>query len=57
VVRTGTDERYVREWLEQQAASGILEVEYADADTGAGPGTRHYALPAGHERFSWTVTA
>jgi hypothetical protein len=24
---TGTDERYAREWLEQQAASGILEVD------------------------------
>ena len=25
--RTGTAERYVREWLEQQAVTGILEVE------------------------------
>lgn len=24
---TGTDERYVREWLEHQAVTGILEVE------------------------------
>ena len=27
--RTGTDERYVREWLEQQAVSGILTVDDA----------------------------
>ena len=26
-VRTGTDERYIREWLEQQAVAGILAVE------------------------------
>ena len=26
-VRSGTNERYVREWLEQQTVSGILEVE------------------------------
>ncbi len=26
-VRTGTDERYVREWLEQQAVGGLLEVD------------------------------
>lgn len=25
--RTGTDARYVREWLEQQAVSGILDVD------------------------------
>jgi SAM-dependent methyltransferase len=43
--RTGTDERYVREWLEQQAASGILEVD----DVGATPEARRYALPAGHD--------
>ena len=24
---TGTEERYVREWLEQQAVAGILEVD------------------------------
>jgi hypothetical protein len=29
---TGTHERYVREWLEQQAAGGILGVDDADAD-------------------------
>jgi hypothetical protein len=29
---TGTHERYVREWLEQQAAGGILGVDDAHAD-------------------------
>jgi SAM-dependent methyltransferase len=43
--RTGTNERYVREWLEQQAASGILEVD----DAGAEAGQRRYSLPAGHD--------
>ena len=36
----GLSERYVREWLEQQAASGILDVEL-DA--------RRYTLPPGHD--------
>src|SRR5713226_10226677 len=31
--RTGTAERYVREWLEHHAASGLLEVD----DPAAGP--------------------
>jgi 2-polyprenyl-3-methyl-5-hydroxy-6-metoxy-1,4-benzoquinol methylase len=39
--RTGTDERYVREWLEHQAVTGILSLA-EDADA------RRYALPAGH---------
>lgn len=43
--RTGTDERYVREWLEQQAASGIIEVDDVDAT----PEARLYSLPAGHD--------
>jgi 2-polyprenyl-3-methyl-5-hydroxy-6-metoxy-1,4-benzoquinol methylase len=43
--RTGTNERYVREWLEQQAASGILEVD----DPAADAGRRRYSLPAGHD--------
>jgi SAM-dependent methyltransferase len=52
--RTGTGERYAREWLEQQAASGILAVE----DPAAGPTLvadpadaareRRYALTAAH---------
>lgn len=34
--RAGTNERYVREWLEQQAAAGLLEVEpRASAASGA----------------------
>jgi 2-polyprenyl-3-methyl-5-hydroxy-6-metoxy-1,4-benzoquinol methylase len=42
--RTGTAERYVREWLEQQAVAGFLSVEDADAE----PAERRYALPAAH---------
>ena len=38
---TGTHERYVREWLEQQAVTGILEVE--------GKEDRRYRIPDGHE--------
>lgn len=41
---TSTDERYVREWLEQQAVSAILDVD----DTAAEPGARRYALSSGH---------
>jgi SAM-dependent methyltransferase len=41
---TATAERYVREWLEQQAVAGILSV----ADPDAAPGARRYGLPAGH---------
>ena len=41
----GLSERYVREWLEQQAASAILEVDDAHADAGA----RRYTLPPGHD--------
>jgi hypothetical protein len=39
--RTGTTERYVREWLEHHAASGLLEVD----DPAAGPLARRYRLP------------
>ena len=42
--RTGAVERYVREWLEQQAVTDILEVN----DPAAGAGARRYALPAAH---------
>src|SRR5687768_12820332 len=42
---TGTNERYTREWLEQQAVAGILEVE----DEWAEPGARRYRLPEGHD--------
>ena len=41
---TGTDERYAREWLEQQAVAGILEVD----DAGAAAAARRFSLPAGH---------
>lgn len=36
--------RYAREWLEQQAVTGIVEVDNADAD----PAKRRFTLPAGH---------
>ena len=39
--RAGIDERYAREWLEQQAATGILEVD----DVAALPDRRQYRLP------------
>ncbi len=35
----------MREWLEQQASSDIIEVDDARADIGA----RKYTLPAGHD--------
>jgi 2-polyprenyl-3-methyl-5-hydroxy-6-metoxy-1,4-benzoquinol methylase len=41
---TRTSERYVREWLEQQAAGGFLEVQ----DAAAPPEERRFRLPAGH---------
>ena len=43
-VRTGNDERYVREWLEAQTVSGILDVDDAEASSRE----RRYRLPAGH---------
>ena len=42
--RAGIDERYAREWLEQQAAAGILTVE----DTAIAPADRVFTLPSGH---------
>src|ERR671914_253355 len=42
---TATNERYAREWLEQQAVAGILEVDEADAP----PEQRRYRLPEGHD--------
>jgi SAM-dependent methyltransferase len=41
----GIDERYAREWLEQQAATGFLDVD----DVGADAGARRYTLPPGHD--------
>ncbi|MDQ0577520.1 class I SAM-dependent methyltransferase [Agromyces albus] len=47
--RTGTDERYAREWLEQQAVSGILTVDETEADLAeVAASDRHFALPAAH---------
>lgn len=43
--RTGTNERMVREWLEHQAAGGLLEVD----DPAADAGERRYRLPQGAE--------
>jgi 2-polyprenyl-3-methyl-5-hydroxy-6-metoxy-1,4-benzoquinol methylase len=43
-VVTGTHERYAREWLEQQAVSGILEVQDGHVE----PEGRRYRLPDGH---------
>ncbi len=43
-VATGTAPRYIREWLEQQAVTGILTVD----DQGAGEDERRYSLPNGH---------
>ena len=42
--RTGTAERYAREWLEHQAACGVLTVD----DESAPPPARRFALPAAH---------
>ena len=41
---TVTQERFVREWCEQQAAVGILVCD----DPAAQPGARRFHLPAGH---------
>lgn len=42
--RTDTRERYVREWLEQQAVAGILAVD----DESAPAEERRFSLPPGH---------
>jgi SAM-dependent methyltransferase len=41
---TGCAERYVREWLEHQAVSGILDVDDVHAD----PSSRRYSVPEAH---------
>ena len=38
----GIDERYAREWLEQQAVAALLDVD----DAAAGPDVRRYSLPS-----------
>src|SRR5688500_10372489 len=40
----GIAERYAREWLEQQAVTGIVDVDDVSADAA----DRRYGLPAGH---------
>ena len=42
--RTGTAERYAREWLEHQAVAGVLTVD----DATAAPDERRFRLPTGH---------
>ena len=42
--RTGSDARYAREWLEQQAVAGYLTVD----DVRAAPDARRYTLPDEH---------
>lgn len=42
--RTGTHERYAREWLEQQTVAGIVAIDGDDAPAQA----RKFYLPAGH---------
>jgi 2-polyprenyl-3-methyl-5-hydroxy-6-metoxy-1,4-benzoquinol methylase len=42
--RTGTHERYVREWLEQQTMAGIIRVADATVDAAQ----RRFSLPRGH---------
>jgi 2-polyprenyl-3-methyl-5-hydroxy-6-metoxy-1,4-benzoquinol methylase len=42
--QAGTHERYTREWLEQQAVAGIIEVEDVQAEASA----RRYYLSPGH---------
>jgi SAM-dependent methyltransferase len=44
--RAGIAERYAREWLEQQAVAGLIEVEGA----GATPAERRYSLGPEHAR-------
>jgi 2-polyprenyl-3-methyl-5-hydroxy-6-metoxy-1,4-benzoquinol methylase len=47
--RTGTHERYVREWLEQQAVTGILDaLPAAGAAPDGGAGAYRFALHPGH---------
>jgi 2-polyprenyl-3-methyl-5-hydroxy-6-metoxy-1,4-benzoquinol methylase len=48
----GVHERYAREWLEQQAASGLLEVEVdSDGDQ------RRFRLPEGHDEALLDVSS
>jgi hypothetical protein len=49
---TGTHERYALEWLEQQADSGVLEVQ----DGYVEPEARRYRLPTGTPRCCSSAT-
>ncbi|MFN2526107.1 MAG: SAM-dependent methyltransferase, partial [Actinomycetota bacterium] len=42
--RAGCDERYIREWLEQQAIAGVLDVD----DPSGAPIERRYSIPEAH---------
>ena len=42
--RTGTTERYIREWLEHHTTAGLVDVDDAAAD----PLEQRYFLPADH---------
>ncbi len=42
--RTGTDERYAREWLEIQAVNGVFEVD----DVTREPDERRFSIPPEH---------
>jgi 2-polyprenyl-3-methyl-5-hydroxy-6-metoxy-1,4-benzoquinol methylase len=46
----GIHERYAREWLEQQAATGLLELESAE-------GERRFRLPEGHDEALLDVSS
>lgn len=48
----GVHERYAREWLEHQAASGLLEL-FADGDAS----TRRFRLPEGHDEALLDVSS
>lgn len=50
--RTGTAERYVREWLEQQAVAGFVTVD----DPDAAPTPAATRCPPSIGRCSWTKT-
>ena len=45
--RAGIDARYAREWLEQQAVAGLLDVD-SDKKTDIDPDARRFRLPVGH---------
>jgi SAM-dependent methyltransferase len=50
---SGLNERYVREWLEQQASTGILEAEDAVGASGAA----RFSLPPGHDEALTDATS